>query len=319
VVTVNDEAGSLTIATAAGENSHLIKINSYQPPQTFLAFSPDGWYVTGESAPGFPSLLKRYLPNGLSEIMAGDIPQVSGVAVGKDGSVYASGTASGEIIKINPDGSRTMIAGGLNYPQALAITGDGTLLAVTGGMGEGDVFSMPQFGDAVVSISLDGGITNLAQVNAAADIALGSDGYIYMPGEKAVYRVSRSGEKETFAEGFGWARGVAFDAAGNLLVSDDLGNAIVMISGFPQGYIKGSVLDNTDDSAIEDAKIQITQSSPPYAGRFISTDKNGNYSLGLAPAGYTLTTWKDGYQKTTIENVEINEGEEIIQVIHLTR
>lgn len=319
LIAVNDEAGGLTIAAPSGENSHLIKLNSFQPPQTFLAFSPDGWYVTGESAPGFPSFLKRYLPSGLSEILADDISEVSGVAVGQDGSIYASATGSGEIIKILPDGSRTIIADGLSYPQALAITEDEKLLVVTGGMSSGDVFSMPQFGDTVVLISPDGSKETLAKINAAADIAVANDDSIYIPAENAVYRVSMEGNTEVFAEGFNWVRGAAFDISGNLLVADDSRNAIYQISGFPQGSLRCSVVNLEDGLGIADATIRITQSIPPYAGRIISSDSNGEFSFPVAPDTYSLTIWKEGYQQTLLEEIEIVENEETSQIINLTK
>jgi hypothetical protein len=316
LIAVNDEAGRLTIASPAGENSSLVNMNSFQPPQAFLAFAPEGWYVTGESAPGFPSFLKRYLPNGLSEIVADDISEVSGVAVGSDGTIYASATQAGQIIKINEDKTQEVLADGLVLPQALALAGDGTLYVAVGGAGDSDVFSMPQFGSTLMSVSSEGTVTKMADINAAADIALASDNSIFVASKDIIYKVTPPNTVEIFAQGFKWIRGVAFDAAGNLLASDDTANAIYRISGFPTGNLTGSVLDD-NNAGIGTVYVRATQSNPPFAGRLTATGDDGAFTLDLTPGTYTLTVWKDGYQVSNVENVVIKEGKETSQQIIL--
>ncbi len=233
LVTVNDEGGRLTIACPNGENHPLMSIISFQPPQTHVAFSSEGWFVCGESAPGFPSLLNLYLPNGDSQTLATDLDDVSGVAVGVDGAIYASATGAGTIVRIQADGTRNVIAEDLDAPQALAVTSDGTIYAVTGGAGFGDVFIAPIFGDTVIAISPDGAIRQVARINGAAALAMGTDGLLYVAAGNAVMVVDRWGTAWPFAQGFQSARGVALDAEGRLYVADDDGNAIIRIVPHP--------------------------------------------------------------------------------------
>ena len=229
LVTVNDEGGRLTIACPDGENRSLIPMISFQPPQTHVAFSAQGWFICGESAPGFPSLLNLYLPNGERETLATDLDNVSGVAVGADGAVYASATGDGVIVRIEQDGTRRTIASGLEMPQALAVAPDGTVYAVTGGAGFGDVFVIPSYGNNVIAIAPNGTIHQLARIDRAAALALGPDGRLYVAAGSAVIVVDEWGTAWPFAQGFQAARGLTLDAEGRLYVADDDANAIVRI------------------------------------------------------------------------------------------
>ena len=233
LVTVNDEGGRLTIACPDGQNRPLISVISFQPPQTHMAFSEAGWFVCGESAPGFPSLLNLYLPNGRSQTLADDLDNVSGVAVGVDEAIYVSATGDGTIIRIRQDGTREVIADGLETPQALAVATDGTVYAVTGGAGFGDVFSIPCFGNHVISIAPNGTVRHLAGIDDAAALAIGPDDRLYVAAGAFVMVVDASGAVRRFAQGFQAARGIAFDAEGRLYVADDDGNAVVRIVPLP--------------------------------------------------------------------------------------
>lgn len=300
LVAVNDEAGRLTLATPDGHNKPFTKVISFQPPQTFLAFAPDGWYVTGESAPGFPTLVNRYLPSGLYETLADDIPDVSGVAVGSDGSVYASGTRDGQIIRILPDGTRKIVADGLETPQALAIGPSAVLYVVTGGRGWGKVFTTPETGDTVTCIAPDGSADTLARVEGAAGVAVGPDGWLYVPGGGKVHRISQTGDVEVFASGFGSARGVAFDVAGNLYVADDKGNNIVRISGFLQSTLRGLITNAVTGVPLEGARLRVVQADPPFAGQVVAAGSDGAFSLPVTLGTYQVTAWADDYQ-TVVE------------------
>jgi len=229
VVTVNDEAGRLTSACADGTNDFLLSIISYQPPQTFIAISPDGWLVAGESAPGFPSRLNRYSADGTMTTMADDLDNVSGVAIDAQGRVYAASTGDGLVVRFEEDGQRTVLASGLQTPQALAVADDGTVYVVTGGAGFGDVFAIPSTGDTVVVIPEAGSHRRLASIEGAAALAIGPDGDLFIAAGSAVYRIDPWGIPLLFAGGFQSARGLAFDPDGRLYVADDDGNAIVRI------------------------------------------------------------------------------------------
>jgi WD40 repeat protein len=305
LLAVNDESARLTLAYPNGRNISFTRIISFQPPQTFVAFSAKGWYVTGESAPGFPSLVNRFQPNDSNETLAKDIEWVSGVAVAPDDSIYVSATKDGRIFHTLPDGTREILAEGLKYPEGLALSADGTLYAVVGGQGFSDVFPIPGTGDEVISITADGQITKLARLQDAAEIAIGPDGLLYVAAGNSVYRLSADGKAEVFTSGFQAARGVAFDIAGNLYVADDNGNNIARISGIDGEEVHGRVLDFSSGMPVTGAFVRVTRVSPPYMGQLAMTANDGTFSI-LALAGeYTVTGWADGYQVTSFTITDI--------------
>ena len=65
----------------------------------------------------------------------------------------------------------------------------------------------------------------------AAGITVGPDGRLYVAAHTQVVRVDPTGIVARFASGFKAAKGVAFDTAGNLYVSDEGQNMVVRISG----------------------------------------------------------------------------------------
>jgi sugar lactone lactonase YvrE len=76
---------------------------------------------------------------------------------------------------------------------------------------------------------MDGSMRAVAQIEMASDLALGPDGLLYVAAGESVYRLDASGNPTRFAGGFTEARGVAFDQAGNLYVSDSVENSIVRV------------------------------------------------------------------------------------------
>jgi len=227
---VNDEAGWASVACPDGSVRVFSRMCSFQPPQTFIAFGQEGWFVAGESAPGFPSQLNVYLPNGRYRTIASDIDNVSGVAVAPDGTIYASATGAGRIVRVLPDGSRQTVVENLQLPQGLALASDGRLYAIVGGGRRSGVFAIPATGDTVVEVHSDGSIEELARIeHAAAALAIDEKGILYVAARDKVHRIESAWSSSTFASGFESARGLAFDAEGNLYVADDHGNCIVRV------------------------------------------------------------------------------------------
>jgi sugar lactone lactonase YvrE len=226
---VNDESGQMTVASADGLARPFVKMISFQPPQTYITFAPDGSLIAGESAPGFPSKVNRYSLNGSVSTITSQIPCVSGVAAGADDSILVSATESGRIIQVFKTGESKIFAEGLKSPQCLAMGRNGTLYVVTGGLGFGEVFSVPMVGDTIQSIASGGKPVTLAKIQNTAQIAIGPDGLLYAAAGREVYRVYANKKVEKVASGFQSARGLAFDKHGNLFVADENENSIILI------------------------------------------------------------------------------------------
>jgi len=230
VLVVNDEAGWASVACVDGTVHAFAKMCSYQPPQTCVAFSDQGWIAAGESAPGFPSLLNVYLPTGRHTTLSMALDDVSGVAVAADGTIFASVTREGRIVSISTDGTTRTVAGGLQWPQGLALLEDGTLYAIVGGAAHGDVFAVPQTGDSIIQLNEDGSTQTMARLEGVAALAVDPNGKLFAAAKDKVYRISAPWFAEPFASGFTEARGLAFDKQGRLYVADDFENSIIRIS-----------------------------------------------------------------------------------------
>jgi len=232
VLVVNDEAGWSSVACADGTVSAFAKMCSFQPPQTCIAFSDEGWIAAGESAPGFPSLLNVYLPNGRHTTLSTTLNNVSGVAVAADGTIFASVTGEGRIVSVSTDETIRTIAEGLQWPQGLALSSDGTLYAIVGGEAHGGegVFTMPLTGDSVIQVNADGSTQTLAWLENVAALAVGPGDVLFAAAADGVYRIPAPWFAEPFATGFTEARGISFDSQGRLYVADDFENTIIRIS-----------------------------------------------------------------------------------------
>jgi len=112
-----------------------------QSVPTSVVMGPDGAYYVGELT-GFPfpldgARIYRVVPGQAPQIYAEGFTNVIDIAFGQDGSLYVlefatnsllSGDPTGALIRINPDGTRDIVASaGLVFPAGVAVGPDGGL------------------------------------------------------------------------------------------------------------------------------------------------------------------------------------------------
>jgi hypothetical protein len=133
-----------------------------------------------------------------------------GVAVGKDGSVYATDAGeSNSIRKVTPEGQVSTLAGGeFNTPSGVALDGEGNLYVADTG------------NNRVRKVSKDGAVTTLAgegEFNAPVGVAVDKEGNVYVADtyNDRVRVVTKDGQVRTVAGvgSPGYADGGALDAA----------------------------------------------------------------------------------------------------------
>ena len=144
------------IETSNGNISRVIDFSTTFPaPQDWRGPTAitrnDGTLYVGTLTP-FPIVagsaqVFRVTPGGHFELFAGGLTTVLGLAVDSSNRVYVlemsvlSGSPyfptpfTGEIVRINLDGSRTTIATGLNFPTAMTMGPDGNLYVSNNGFG----------------------------------------------------------------------------------------------------------------------------------------------------------------------------------------
>lgn len=139
------------------------------------------------------------------------------VAIGPDGSIYWTGLFSGEVVRIRPDGTNTIIAQLGPGPNPITFSADGRLFV-----------GIAVFGDALYELDPEGVtpprlvVQNLGGLNA---FDFGPDGLLYSPlrATRSVIRINvDTGESAVVATDFQLVSAVRFNNQGILHVADPL-------------------------------------------------------------------------------------------------
>jgi gluconolactonase len=179
-----------------------------------------------------------------SEVVATDIPFAEGPVWCPDGTVVATGVAAGAVYRVWPDtGKRARLAMTRGGPNGAALAADGSIIVTqNGGI---DFANLPGiFGDlpqcepatpGLQRIAPDGVVTYLAAVgmHGPNDLATAPTGELYFtdpghypPAEDGIGRVliyDGHGEVRTFASGFHYCNGIAFERDGTAVVVERRG------------------------------------------------------------------------------------------------
>ncbi len=296
----NDDGGMMARVTPQGQVDWYFDYVSFTPPMPFVTYAPDGALYAGEGAPGFVGRVVRLPAGGTAPgpYAAADWP--GAVLYAPDGGVLVAETLAGRIVRLTAGGSRTVLASGLGFPQALALDGAGQLYAVVGSAGAhlDETFPVPMRGDTVVRLTPAGGAVSVTPAMDAAALVVAPGGDLFAAMGNWVARITPAGEITPFADGFHDAMGLAFDLAGNMYVSDQAANGIALICGFPAGTLRGTVRDEGGDP-VAGARVKVVAGPPLVAGGVVTTSLDGTYELAVAPRAYTLSAsgGEDGHAR----------------------
>lgn len=321
LIVPNDEGAMASLIDPTGNASWYLSYASFSPPESFVAFSPDGRFFVSESepTPGAPKRIAMRLPGDLDlqTLYEGTYP--SGVAYRTDGTLFISDTGAGEIIQIGSDGTARLFVEGLEYPQALAFDVGGNLYVVVGATDfvADEVFSTPSQGNAIVRISPEGEITNIAQVSNVVGLAIGPNGDLFTTETDSILRISPDGTKSTFARLTGHKVGIAFDLPGNLYIAAEGYNGIARVGGFPQGRLSGAVQDDSGNP-VSDARVQVLSVDPIVVGQVIFTDAEGKFTIPAAQRNYKIIVSAKGYEDYSMDDIVVTPDQDAAVEIKLT-
>jgi sugar lactone lactonase YvrE len=132
-----------------------------QPVPTAVATGPDGAYyvsqLTGFPFPAGAANIYRVVPGSAPEVYASGLTNVTDLAFGRDGSLYlveiskagllteaSEESTVGDVVRIAPDGEKTIVADNLASPYGLAIGRGGDLYVTVNSTsaGEGQVLRL---------------------------------------------------------------------------------------------------------------------------------------------------------------------------------
>ncbi|GAA3259661.1 hypothetical protein GCM10010532_111120 [Dactylosporangium siamense] len=124
------------------------------------------------------------------------------------------------ILRIDPDGTKVTLGGGLSNPIDLAVDRDGT------------VYVADNSNQRIVKITYAGTQTTLGFTGLTSPygVAVDSNGAVYATNGGTVLKLTTGGVQTTFATGLSDAWGMAVDASGNLFVAESTGGQVSKVT-----------------------------------------------------------------------------------------
>ena len=160
-----------------------------------------------------PATLFRLEPDGYLDEFAEPILNPTGIAFDREGQMFVTNRAEGEVYAVGRDGGATVYATGLGIATGIAFDGEGRMYV---GDRSGTVYRVDKFAETETFTVMEPSV-------AAYHMAFGPDGRLFLtsPGlasRDAVHVIDKEGFDEKFFIGLGRPQGLAFDKSGNLYV-----------------------------------------------------------------------------------------------------
>ncbi len=186
------------------------------------AFDREGnLYVTFSGSRGekVPVSVFRVEPDGEATPYVSEIVNATGLAWGPDDSLYVSSRQDGAVYRVTASQQFELVADELGIATGLAFDRDGILYV---GDRQGTIFRIEPNGEPRSFCHIEPSVS-------AYHLAFDREGDLFVAAPSLasvdpVYRVSKDGAVSSFVNGFGRPQGMAFDAEGNLYVTEGLTN-----------------------------------------------------------------------------------------------
>ncbi len=138
----------------------------------------------------------------------------TGIAFDREGQMFVTNRAQGEVYAVGREGDATVYATGLGVATGIAFDGEGLMYI---GDRSGTIFRVRDFAEVETFTVMEPSV-------AAYHMAFSTDGRLFVtsPGlasHDAVHVIDKEGFDEKFFRGLGRPQGLAFDKAGNLYVA----------------------------------------------------------------------------------------------------
>jgi sugar lactone lactonase YvrE len=200
------ETWTVSIGKKIAEDMHIVANPAIDPADDAIILTRSG--ARGQH---LPVTLFRLDTDGYLDEMPEAVLNPTGIAFDRNGQMFVTNRAQGEVYSVGRDGTATVYATNLGIATGIAFDATGRMYV---GDRSGTVYRVREFGEVETFTVMDASV-------AAYHLAFGPDGRLFMtaPGlasSDSVHVIDKEGYDEVYSRGFGRPQGLAFDKEGNL-------------------------------------------------------------------------------------------------------
>lgn len=202
-------AHEITVGQQIADNMHIVANPAVDP-------SDDAIILTRSGGRGqhLPATLFRLETDGYLDELPEPVLNPTGIAFDREGMMYVTNRAQGEVYAVSRDGTSTVYATRLGIATGIAFDDENRMYV---GDRSGTIYRVREFSAPETFALIEPSV-------AAYHMAFGPDGRLYVtaPGlasHDAVYAVDKKGDVTNYFRGFGRPQGLAFDKEGDLYVA----------------------------------------------------------------------------------------------------
>jgi len=199
----------ITVGVRIADNMHIVANPTVDPLDDAIILTR-----SGGRGQHLPATLFRLETDGYLDELPEPILNPTGIAFDREGMMYVTNRAQGEVYAVSRDGTATVYATRLGIATGIAFDDENRMHV---GDRSGTIYRVREFSAPETFAIVEPSV-------AAYHIAFGPDGRLYvtapcLASHDTVYAVDKKGDVTTYFRGFGRPQGLAFDKAGNLYVA----------------------------------------------------------------------------------------------------
>jgi sugar lactone lactonase YvrE len=199
----------IQIAGVVADEMHIVANPAVDPSDDALILTR-----SGSRGQRLENTIYRVETSGYIDELPDPVQNPTGIAFDRDGEMYVTARADGEVWVVGIAGNNSIHASGLGIATGIAIDEDGVMYV---GDRSGTIYRIKGFSSPQTFATLEPSV-------AAYHLAFGPDRKLYVtaPGlasSDAIYAIDRKGDVTTYFRGLGRPQGLAFDTEGNLYVA----------------------------------------------------------------------------------------------------